>query len=195
MLTGKHTAFGGSSASEAGGAGTIYMQFGNQSSIAESKILIIDNKNQQPKNVYLQNGTDTSINTGKTWIIAKNQSHIELSKLVLKGRAHVAMKPGNESVLGVNTRLFEGDFTGQIHVTDKVNLTTQISSAFFPASFRVYSGGHIGLPERIALDSFANKDVSIDGTISGVKDLTVSSGVRVLFGEKVRHLIFVQQFH
>ena len=79
----------------------------------------------------------------------------------------------------------EGDFTGQLHISASVSLIVFKSDPFFPASFRVYERGHIGLPQNVTLDSFANKEVSIDGTIEGVKDLTVSSGVRVLLGNEV----------
>ena len=147
--------------------------------------MIIDNRNQQPKNVYLSNANQTFNNTGKTWLIVSKNADVSLSKLVLKGRAHLAVHRTNLPFVNIKAKLFEGDFSGQIHVPEKVNLTVRQASIFFPASFRVYDGGHIGLPEKITLDSFANKDVSIDGTISGVEDLTVSSGVRLVFGEKV----------
>lgn len=186
---GKHTAYGGASTAEPGGAGTIYIQHGNDTNSKHSKHLIIDNRNQQPKNVYLSNANQTFNNTGKTWLIVSKNTEVSLSKLMLKGRAHLAVHRTNLPFVNIKTKLFEGDFSGQIHVPEKVNLTVKQSSIFFPASFRVYDGGHIGLPEKITLDSFANKDVSIDGTISGVKDLTVSSGVRLVFGDKVTFIV------
>ena len=172
---------------ESGGAGTIFIKYGNDSN--SQRHLIIDNRNQQPTNVYLPASNDTLYSTGKTWLIPGNADEISLTKLVLKGRAHLAVSLKNVSAIKIRTSWLEGDFTGQLHVSAGVSLNVLGSNPFFPASFRVYKAGHIGLPENVTLDSFANKDVSIDGTIEGVKDLTISSGVRVLLGNEVCNLV------
>ena len=172
---------------ESGGAGTIFIKYGNDSN--SQRHLIVDNRNQQPTNVYLPASNDTLYSTGKTWLIPGNADEISLTKLVLKGRAHLAVSLKNVSAIKIRTSWLEGDFTGQLHVSAGVSLNVLGSNPFFPASFRVYKAGHIGLPENVTLDSFANKDVSIDGTIEGVKDLTISSGVRVLLGNEVCNLV------
>ena len=183
LFKGKYTAYGGVSNTESGGAGTIYIRYGNESN--SERHLLVDNRNQQPSNVYLSTANDTLRDTGKTWLIPANSDEIQLTKLVVKGRAHLAVSLKNVSAIKIKTSLLEGDFTGQLHASAGVKLNVLRANPFFPASFRVYKKGHIGLPENVALDSFANKDVSIDGTIEGVKDLTISSGVRVLLGNEV----------
>ena len=183
-FTGKYTAYGGLSNSETGGAGTVYVKHGNETSLMTTH-LYIDNRNQQPKTLYLSTPENTKVNTGKTWLMMEKMSEISLSKLTLKGRAHVAVHRGNEADIKISTKVFEGDFSGYLHVSKKINMTVIASNVYFPVSFRVYLEGHISLPEKVVLDSFANKDVLIYGSIAGVRDLTVSSGVRVLFGNKV----------
>ena len=165
----------------------MYIKFGNDSKLQRQ--LIIDNKNQQPSTVYLTNSSDTGNDTGKTWLIVGNTDSILLERISLKGRAHLAFSTAKAVSLNIFTNLLDGDFTGQIHVSSGVNLTVHKSSPLFPASFRVYENGNIGLPETITLDSYANEDVSIEGTITGIKDLVVSSGVSVLLGDKVYSLL------
>lgn len=149
--------------------------------------MIIDNRDQQPTNVYLSKTDGPERNTGKTWLLPDIDDSIMLTKLVLKGRAHLAVSLNHIPAFSIKTSLLEGDFSGQFHISSGIDLSVEKSSPFFPASFRVYENGSIGLPENVTLDSFANKDVSIEGSIEGVKDLAISSGVRVLLGNKVRH--------
>lgn len=182
---GKHTAYGGTSNTESGGAGTIFIKYGNSTSV--ERRLIVDNRNQQPTNVYLSQTNETAENTGKTWLLPDSSDEIRIDRFTLKSRAHLAVLLNNITSISIKASLLEGDFTGQLHVSAGVDFNVKKSNPFFPASFRVYERGNIGLPENVTLDSFANKDVSIEGTIQGVKDLTVSSGVRVLFGNKVMH--------
>ena len=187
IFSGKYTAYGGTSNTESGGAGTIYIKYGNESNT--ERHLLADNRNQQPVNVYLSKTNDTLYDTGKTWLLPDSSDEIQLSKLAVKGRAHLAVSLKSVPSIKIKASRLEGDFTGQLHASAGVNLNVLQSNPFFPASFRVYKEGHIGLPENVTLDSFANKDVSIDGTIDGVKDLTISSGVRVLLGNKVCILV------
>ena len=169
-FSGTFSAHGGSSRSEAGGPGTIYL-----SENATFKTLIVDNNGYRPFKLYISDYKDISNDGGRAWLLADYMTNFTISLLQLRGGGHLAFRHLSPTFTLHVDRL-EGDLGGLIHVSEDNRVYINLAPTLFPASFHVYYQGFLHLPQNVLLKDLFYPRISLEGKINGMDNLTIGGG-------------------
>ena len=138
--------YGGKGFSESGGSGTVFVKSPNDLGVEES-VLMIDNRNSVPNNVYVTSPTEDSCRTVIVTKQGDTQEDLTFDHVYMNGDAHLILQRNTTDSIDVVFKHLHGDLTGMIHTSVDQKIRVVYSDSPIPSSVRVYDMATIQLPE------------------------------------------------
>jgi len=198
-FTGSVTAYGGSSPVEAGAAGTIY----KKDNTTGKDILEVYNLGRRPTSKQISSYSSLLTDSARTWLtnssLKQNPNKLDVEyadlkenlyegfvfdELRLGGGAHLAFDVDLSRLRLIDVKTLIGDFEGNsfgfLHAGPKQFLAVRDTDYYLPVNLHVYEQGLLNIPHQIMLH---RNSLSLQGTLVGVRDLTISDCLVSLGGK------------
>ncbi|KAL4226615.1 hypothetical protein ACF0H5_014598 [Mactra antiquata] len=176
-------AFGGTSNSESGGAGTSYLESRySNGSLNVQKLTIDNNGHDYPhafdysegilRNLLDGQYIDISYSGGVTWLYHDDNTYL-FKELDVRGNAHVAILSDTDNeVIDVRIDFLWGDKTGVLHAGRNQTFGVTDVDTYFTNNLASYRYSRIEVPAKVTLRDVW---VEINGTIEGMDVVTIEN--------------------
>ena len=147
--SGRYEAYGGKSAFEQGGPGTVLVSRPYATLNRMGTHLYIDNRGDRPLNTYI---TDILKDSARASIVVEPEyqiSEFSFDHVTITGSGHLSFRNNTPETVKVNIGHLHGDRTGFLHTSRYQPISIAESDSPYPAGFRVYSHANISLPKGI----------------------------------------------
>ncbi|KAI8478546.1 hypothetical protein Bbelb_437250, partial [Branchiostoma belcheri] len=181
---GQLQALGGASDVERGGPGTVFTSNPLLNTTSPQTTLLVDNGGYKPKTTWLTNSNQDS---GRAYITTQTSNlmlQYEFDHVHLSGGGHLAFHKDDTILQDIPIHIghLHGDGSGVLHTSPDHHLHITDSNSPFPAGFRSYENSYVSLPKTVYLADMDSPGVHVDGTLDGLEDLTIGSGITLTVG-------------
>ncbi|KAI8479533.1 hypothetical protein Bbelb_427230 [Branchiostoma belcheri] len=181
---GQLQALGGASDVERGGPGTVFTSNPLLNTTSPQTTLLVDNGGYKPKTTWLTNSNQDS---GRAYITTQTSNlmlQYEFDHVHLSGGGHLAFHKDDTILQDIPVHIgrLHGDGSGVLHTSPDHHLHITDSNSPFPAGFISYENSYISLPKTVYLADMDSPEVHVDGTLDGLEDLTIGSGITLTVG-------------